>query len=436
MKNDATFASACPACGGTLLFDAGSGKMKCEFCLSEFTPEEVEAAFREKEAKTLETGAKDVSGEESMDDGMKGYTCSTCGAELMADMNTAVMICPYCGNHTIAPAQFSGSIRPDYIIPFAHTKKEAEDKYRAYYEKRFLLPKDFKTDNHVEEIQGVYVPFWLFSGRGSIDARYLAHDESTDKDGHTHVTGRFDEVKAGYLDYEKVPADASKRMEDDLMDSIEPYQMTEMKEFSMVYLPGFLAERFDVSEDECQERARKRVKGSLSSEAQKSIKRDEIDKSVENFRFEGERSNYAMMPVWRLVTKWKDKTYKFAMNGQTGKMIGDLPMSAPKVLAILIPILAAFIVIGALLFGDAEHVIEFLIAGVIVDAIVFAIMYGSMKPVKLASEATNYISTPFTFTKNEEKRVNAIEFEKIRKELNQMKAETTEPPIQKKQAQK
>ncbi len=418
-----TMASTCPACGGSLVFDPTAGKLKCEFCDLMYTPEEVEAAWAKKLGNegdaAPEEGTEATRVYEAVDfgpeDQMKSYSCSTCAAELLADQTTAVMRCPYCGNQTIVEAQFSGSIRPDYIIPFAHTKKEAEEKYLSFYNKRFLLPKSFKTDNHVQEIQGVYVPFWMFSGRTYIDGNYMAYDEEKDKDGHTHITGRFNVWRKGYLDYMNVPADASKRMDDALMDSVEPYKLNGLLDFSMVYLPGFMAERYDVDEEECRLRAHKRAEGSISDQVRKTIKHDGIEQSNVDYRYENESTKYALLPVWLLVTKWKDKTFKFAMNGQTGKMVGDLPVSAFKLLAVVIPL---FILIAFLTLSVAgQDMFTSLFAGLIVAGLTGFFMYASMKSVSSASSAGGYITMPLQLTFEHEEKVGSFKARKIKKEM-------------------
>ncbi|MCR5107410.1 MAG: hypothetical protein K6B28_04530 [Lachnospiraceae bacterium] len=422
-----TKASTCPACGGELLFDPTEGKLKCQYCDMLYTPEEVEEEWRKKSGGAGQEDIEEQASDESEDvirsydpvefeEGeMKSYSCSTCGAELLADQTTAVMRCPYCGNQTIVEEQFSGSIRPDYIIPFAHTKDEAEEKYKSFYNKRFLLPKSFKTGNHVEEIQGVYVPFWMFSGRVHLDGNYVAYDESKDSNGKKHITARFQVRRRGFLDYENVPADASKRMDDDMMDSVEPYELSGLKDFSMVYLPGFMAERYDVSEEECQERAHERAKGSIHDQVIKTIKHDGIEETDEDVRYEGESTKYALLPVWLLVTKWKDKTFKFAMNGQTGKMIGDLPVSAFKLLAVCIPLFLA-IMLALVTFTDQSTMSAFFV-GLLVSGITGLIMYLSMKSVAKAKAADNYITNPLNLTLKEEERISGLKARKIKKEM-------------------
>ena len=427
LNTEKTTATTCPACGGSLLFDPTLGKLKCGFCDSSFTPEEVETEWEKKKGtkKALEQedgeqrdeAVREYEAQEfGEDEIMLSYSCSTCGAELLADKNTAVMRCPYCGNQTIVEAQFSGSIRPDYIIPFAHTKEQAEEKYLEFYHKRFLLPKSFKTDNHVEEIQGVYVPFWMFSGRVHIEGSYVAYDEAEDDDGHKYVTGRFEVHRRGYLDYENVPADASVRMDDDLMDSVEPYILDDLKDFSMVYLPGFMAERYDVSEEESRERGHERAEGSIKAEVRKTIRHDGIDKADESFWYENESTKYALMPVWLLVTKWRDKTFTFAMNGQTGRMVGDLPVSAAKMIAVLVP-LFLLVLAGISMISGGEKPFESFMVALVVDVIVGIVMYSSMKSVYSATSAERYISTPLELVFQDEKKIGGIAARKLKKKM-------------------
>ena len=251
-----TTAVCCVNCGGTTVFDPTLGKLKCEFCDSVFTQEEAEAFFKEKEAHDQ---AKESGSDWGADaDDMKSLSCSTCGAAMLAEENTAATICPYCGNSTVVESQFSGAVKPDFLIPFAFTKEQAMEKYKAYYQKRKLLPKSFLEGNKVEEIQGVYVPFWLYDGTVSITAEYEAVDR---QETETEIIKKiYKAERRGSIAFQNVPADASARMPDDIMDSIEPFKFDALKPFSMTYLPGFLAERFDVTGDDDLERAEKRVK--------------------------------------------------------------------------------------------------------------------------------------------------------------------------------
>ena len=169
----------CQNCGGVLRFDAGTGMLKCDHCVSYFSPEEHESKTQLSDTESDELYSSGCFSLEEAEE-LSGYCCSSCGAELFADKNTAALNCPYCGNNTVVPAQFSGDIRPKYIIPFAWTKKQAIQSYHDYYQahilKRLLQPLSFRKNNQIEKIQGVYVPFWLFNGQAKVDAVYETYE--------------------------------------------------------------------------------------------------------------------------------------------------------------------------------------------------------------------------------------------------------------------
>ena len=345
----------CPSCTGPLHFSGVSGRLECEYCGSSFTVEEIEALYAEKneqaeaaaaqaEAKAEEQREQYAGGDEwdmssiSSDwgadaAGMKSYSCPSCGAELICDATTAATSCPYCGNPTIVPSQFSGALKPDYVIPFKLDKEAAVSALRKHYQGKPLLPSSFKNINHLQEIKGVYVPFWLFDGEAEGKVTFDATRSRLRRSGDYQITTteHFDVFRDGTLPFENVPVDASTKMPDDYMDSIEPFDYRDLKPFSTAYLPGFLADKFDVDPEECGQRAGERVRQSLLNAIRNSVGGYETCSQVDaDINISRGKVKYALLPVWLLNTKWKDKNYLFAMNGQTGKMVGDLPSSPQR----------------------------------------------------------------------------------------------------------
>lgn len=267
---------------------------------------------------------------------MKAYNCPSCGAELICDATTAATSCPYCGNNTIVPGQFGGTMKPDYVIPFKLDKKAAVAALKKHYSKKFFLPRAFSSGNHLEEVQGVYVPFWLFNAGAEADCRFHATRSHTHTDGdyRVTVTEHFDVRRSGTMEFERIPVDGSKKMPDDYMDSIEPFDYTGLKPFSTAYLPGYLADKYDVTAQESMERADRRCHNSAFDQMRRDISGYEVVNQVGgNVRLHRGKVHYALMPVWTLRTRWKNQDYLFMMNGQTGKMVGDLPVSNGKVTA-------------------------------------------------------------------------------------------------------
>ncbi len=375
----------CPACTGPLHYSAKSGKLECDYCGSSFDVAEIEALYARKEAEAAAAkqaadakaeaaqaakaeAAEAAAASDGWDtsdlsrdwgaeaDGLRVYSCPSCGAELICDQSTAATACPYCGNPAIVPGQFSGALRPDYILPFRLSKDDAVQALRAHYKGKPFLPRSFTSANHIEQIQGVYVPFWLFDGGAEGAASYRASNTNVYETGDYEITEtrHYHVVRAGSLAFEKIPVDASSKMPDDHMDSIEPYDYDDLKPFSSAYLPGYLADKYDVSVEDSRARADRRCEGSFVAAMEGTVEGyTSCSVKEENIRLKRGKVQYALMPVWILNTKWEGKDYLFAINGQTGKLVGNLPVSKKRALglfsAIAAPLLAAAISLGLLL---------------------------------------------------------------------------------------
>ena len=361
----------CPSCTGPLHYSGESGMLECDYCGSKFTVQEIEALYREKDEAAAAASAQaqaqaqaeqeqqeeenqwqDSGSNWAKDAGIRVYNCPSCGAELICDETTAATSCPYCNNPSIVPGQLSDMLKPDYVIPFKLSKEDAKKALKDYYRGKKLLPKAFSDNNHIEEIKGVYVPFWLFDGTAEADMSYQGtrvHSVTTGNEIIT-TTEYYRIRRAGVVNFDKIPADASSKMPDAHMDAIEPYDYSELKPFSNAYLPGFLADKYDVEPEACFQRADERAEATAG---------DLIDRTVSGYsscmperrqiRIRRGRVSYALLPVWLLATRWNGQNYLFAMNGQTGKLIGDLPVSKGRALAWFAGIAAPLAAILAML---------------------------------------------------------------------------------------
>lgn len=347
----------CPACTGPLRYDGASGKLKCDYCDSEFETEAIEELYAEAEAEAEESAAdqrydeqENTWGEDAA--GINAYNCPSCGAQLLCEETTAATSCPYCGNPSILPAQFSETRRPDLVIPFKLDKEAAKRALKKYYKGKVLLPKAFSDENHIEEIKGVYVPFWLFDGEADADLRFHATrvHSFTRGDKHITVTEHYQVRRAGTLRFENIPADASSKMPDGHMDAIEPFDYAELKPFSTAFLPGYMADKYDVSAEECAARADERAKNTAVMMMTQSVGGyTTCMETGRDIKLRRKEVKYALLPVWMLSTKWKGQNFLFAMNGQTGRLIGDLPVSRGKFLACFAGIAAPLMALLALL---------------------------------------------------------------------------------------
>ncbi len=334
----------CPACTGPLHFEGASGNLACDYCGSHFTVQEIEALYGEKidqaaqAAPAEEPVESPVEGWDWPENGswdaeqahLKSYSCPSCGAELICDETTVATSCPYCGNPTVVSAQFQGMLKPDYILPFKLDKEAAVRALKKYYQGKKLLPKSFRSDNHIEEVKGVYVPFWLFDGEADADMEFAATQVRVYSNGRERVTetDHFRVRRAGTVAFENIPVDASRQMPDAHMDAIETFDYADLKPFSAAYLPGYYANKYDVEVEECEKRANRRAANTAVQIVRNTVGGYASCVPVsQNVRLRRGRVKYALMPVWLLATRWHGKTFLFSMNGQTGKLIGDLPVA-------------------------------------------------------------------------------------------------------------
>lgn len=329
----------CPTCGGDLAWNAASHSFKCKYCEDEFTNEQLESlgeneineekAEKHRELEGNKALYTSTDGTDSSD--LVAYTCSHCGAEIITNRTTAATICVYCQNPVVMSEQVIGDFSPKYVIPFKIEKSKVMEAFKKFAKKP-LTPKSFNPDAVVEKMQGVYVPFWLYSGSASGVIKGVGeNDETFSRGGNRYrETSYYEFERRGSIDISNVPVDASMKIEDDAMDSIEPYDQRDLTEFSPAYLAGFLAERYDLDADKCFERADLRIKNSLKSSLENTTEYDRVHTKSFNSRVDIKSRDYALLPSWLLYTKYMDEKYLFAMNGQTGKFIGNLPIDKLK----------------------------------------------------------------------------------------------------------
>ena len=334
----------CPSCTGPLRFDGKSGRLQCDYCGSSYSVQEIEALYRDKDEAAAQAMEDSVSAEGewtgggtnwASDPGLRLYNCPSCGAELICDETTAATSCPYCGNPSIVPGQLSDMLKPDYVIPFKLSKEDAKAALKKYYIGKRLLPRAFSEENHIEELKGVYVPFWLFDGAADADMQFQGTRVSTMTNGDviTTTTDYYRIRRSGTVRFEKIPVDASSKMPDEHMDAIEPYDYSELKPFSNAYLPGFLADKYDLEPEDCFARADERAENTAADLVARTVSGyNSVIPQGKQLRIRRGKISYALLPVWLLSTRWNGQNYLFAMNGQTGKLIGDLPASQKRVI--------------------------------------------------------------------------------------------------------
>ncbi|MDD2956262.1 MAG: hypothetical protein PHD67_08095 [Oscillospiraceae bacterium] len=323
----------CPCCGGAIQFDSGSQKMKCPFCDTEIDPEALkhydDDLKKESSGEIVWQTPQGNQWAEGETDGMRVYVCESCGGEIVCDENTAATACPFCSNPVVMKGQFSGSLRPDCIIPFKLDKAAAKAGLLQHFRGKILLPKVFKDENHIDEVKGVYVPFWIYGADAQARVRYRATRVRCWSDSRYDYTetSYYSVLRGGSLGFDHVPVDGSTKMADDLMESVEPFDFSGAVDFQTAYLAGYLADKYDVTPEKSLNRASERIRRSTEESFARTVAGySSVQTESADIQLANSSSTYALYPVWLLNTTWNGNRYTFAMNGQTGKFVGNLPV--------------------------------------------------------------------------------------------------------------
>ena len=337
----------CLNCHASVKFNNKLNKFICDYCKSEFTKEDFN---KHKKKLDVEVNLhKEFN--ETLD--MSGYHCNNCGAEILSLENISSTSCLYCKSSAIIKNRLSGIYKPDSIIKFKYKKEDAINAFLKITKGRPLLPKGFNKKENIKDLEGLYVPFWLYNVLNDATLKADCTKVSTWMDSRYVYTktSYYKVERSGKLSFKSIPNDAASRFDDQIMNAIEPFNYQELEDFDPGYLAGFLSEKFDVSKDKAYLNAKTRIENDSISYLQSEmygyntvIKKDEIN------NLSLQETKYVLLPVFVLNIKYQDKIYHFAMNGQTGKLVGEIPIDKKKlVIYILITFITCLIIILGIL---------------------------------------------------------------------------------------
>ncbi len=329
----------CPNCGAELIFQPELQTLSCEFCNSTFTEAEIQRLYQDMEkqaaaqadpnAETLENDTD----EKAFEEGVRLYTCQGCGAQIIAEKEIAATFCYYCHAPVVLAGRLSGEFRPAFVLPFAISKEKALESFHQWCRKRWFLPKDFTTQKQLEKMSGVYVPFWLTNCEADAHVSGIAKRVRSWVEGDFRVTEtqEYAVSRGAVIPFRGIPTDASVKISDQLMDAIEPFPYQNLKPFSMQYLSGFVAQKYDDPYDAVFHRVKERVEDSSYQLLREDIRSySSVVLTTKQASLQNLHHDYVLLPVWFLHYQHKGKSYDFAINGQTGQQAGTPPFSWRK----------------------------------------------------------------------------------------------------------
>jgi hypothetical protein len=330
----------CGSCGRTDSIDQMAGKSQTSggdytYQMDEEDRQAAESGFNQEYSNTSDTDEQSNHSTFGENEATE-YHCKNCGAVLITDAQTTATTCSFCGAGVVLGDRLTGSLAPAKVIPFSINKEQAQEAFRKWCRKGLLTPSDFMTADRIKNISGIYVPFWLYdlNGRGELDATctrvrtYTMGEWIYTETKYYHVYRKVD------LNYSRIPCDASKKMEDGMMDKLEPYEYNNLKEFNMPYLAGYIAEKYDFNDEEMLPRIKQRASSYVDNYINSTIGGYTTVNVHQKFiNILKRKAEYTLMPVWMVYYDYKKADHIFAMNGQTGKVVGRPPLSAAKIAA-------------------------------------------------------------------------------------------------------
>ena len=355
----------CPSCGGVMEFNPSNGKMTCPYGGYE---EEIQVEQKEFVAQELDfstVGDDDASCDWGT--ATKTVICKSCGAETVYDVNEIANVCPYCGSNQVMEQESSKVMAPGGVVTFQISAKEASERFREWIGRKFFCPKLAKDSAKPKAFKGLYTPFWTFDSntKSTYTAEYGIDHVEEDKDGEKHTTTDWYRTSGKYKRFfDDLLISASSKQNEQMLEGLEPYDTTKAVEYKPEYMAGFAAEKYSVKVKDAWEKAKKKIQSLLRRDVEEKITREKACDHVRDVRIntvhEDVTYKYLLLPVWISSFQYKDKVYHFMINGQTGKVSGETPISWIKVAIVTAVVIAAAVIIYKAVNADAavlsEHI--------------------------------------------------------------------------------
>lgn len=335
----------CKNCGGELHFDPAIGKLKCEFCDAVYDVSEYE---NQVPSPKTEPAASPVSGPGQMpeerlqasDDSteisgdLRIFRCPHCAAEVVTDKDTVATTCVFCNTPLVLAGQMEGGFMPEQLLPFTLSKEQLAGLYEKYIAGKPFYPPAYSKANVIRKIRAVYLPFWLMDSRGDGSLQGIGEKTWTRQTDKWIITEHdvFSFHVEGSLDFSRVPVIASAKTPRNAVEALEPFDYSQLVPFNTGYLPGFLASRYDLDANACQPVAGKRMKASFEQAMLGQVDGLQgVQIQDGYFNLQPVKSHYVLLPVYLLFMDYdKGEDSLIAVNGQTGKIVGTIPVDKHK----------------------------------------------------------------------------------------------------------
>ncbi len=330
----------CPSCGGELSYSASKQVINCNHCGFVKPFEQANDMVQE---QSLENAAKAMQQFSPKSIQKKVIDCGACGAQIMIQDDEVSVRCNFCGSEKVnEKAMDKNLIQPQGIIPFVVDKQRAKDKFSEWIKKGWFKPNKLKVLAALGDVHGIYVPFWTYDANthsnwtGEAGFYYYITESYTDSEGNSktrQVKKTRWEYRRGSFDkfFDDLLIVASKGLPHKVITPIYPYELEKVVNFNNDLLVGWEAEIYSldvlegygIADQQMDVEIRNIAKSKLGGDTQRGLR--------VNSQKWGQTFKHIVLPVWLCSYQYNDKTYQFAVNGQTGKINGNKPTSWVKV---------------------------------------------------------------------------------------------------------
>lgn len=358
----ATDSFACTSCGADLKYQPGTTRLVCQYCGAENEIPHIEEAIEELDFHAY-LHKKSDDAEQMV---AHFVQCDSCGASCTLEENVTASNCPYCGTPlVVGHAHDESVIQPRSLLPFKLDKNEALAAFKEWVRKRWFAPGDLKKASlNFDHFKGVYIPYWTYDTdtyssyvgqRG--DYYYVTEHYTTTEDGKSVTkTRQVRKIRWSFASghvreaFDDILTVASKTLPSNRIEALEPWDLANLVPFDKSYLSGFIAEKYQVDLEEGFERAKEVAERRIRQRVKRDIGGDEQRITRVNTQYNNISFKHLLLPVFVCAYRFKDKSYQFLVNGRTGEVQGDHPVSWIKIAALVVGVLA---VVGiAILIGS------------------------------------------------------------------------------------
>lgn len=347
----------CPQCGGTLDFNPETGELSCTYCGATVDIDDEE----KKRASELDFNLAENAASRDWGAETRTVVCKNCGAETVYDAQTVSGECPYCGSNQVMEAGGESIMAPGGVCPFTVTKSTAGERFGAWLRGKLFCPRAAKKAAKAGKISGIYLPYWTFDAHtySSYTARY-GREHTVRRGKETHVEIRWYHTRGFYntfINDELVAATGNHDKK--MLATIEPFDTENNLEYKPEYLAGFASERYTLGLSDAWDEARQDMARTIEADVYAKVRREYHTSHVDSVRVRTDYRNvtykYLLLPVWMSSFEYKGKTYRFMVNGRSGRVGGKYPISPLRVaIAVLLGLSAAALLGYLLMYGEAD----------------------------------------------------------------------------------